>query len=247
MKIRFAAILLAAAALAVGGCMQVENNAVIEKDGSGTLTLQISMSQEVAQALQDLKELGGDAAKDVEDMPDITTLSKQDLEKDLAGKGCKVTEFANEVSQDGKRTIRMSVAFKDLDGLSAAMASMAGNEALRIYRRPDGNYLLVAESSPEDSEEESEAEEETPDPAASMENMAKTMEIMGKLMAHAGEMSVKTSITLPGDIVESNATRTEGRTAYWQMDASTMMSDQDMSPRVVFSGKGVKIDAPVKE
>jgi len=250
MKIRTIAAALLLAAVALGGCMQLDSNAVIKKDGSGTFSVQISMSDDVAQALQQLKDMGGDTAKDMQDMPDFTSLDKSSLEKALKGQHCKLKSFSNK-DADGKHTISFEIAFDDVQGLSSALAGMGqSSDSIAIYKTKDGNYLLLAEEKPDD---ESAAEDEpaTPDKpedvSKSMEDASKAMAIMGKLMAHAGELSIKQSITFPGKILENNATRVEGNTAYWEMDSSSMMSDHDMSPRVVFSGKGVKIDAPVKD
>jgi len=55
-------------------------------------------------------------------------------------------------------------------------------------------------------------------------------------------MDVRLEITVPGDIVSSNAPQTEGRTSIWSINSSNMMTaGQNTEPEIVFSGKGLKI------
>ena len=55
-----------------------------------------------------------------------------------------------------------------------------------------------------------------PDIEADPEQMQKQMELMGKLMASISELDVSMKITVPGEIVESNAPTVEGNTSIWQ-------------------------------
>ena len=67
------------------------------------------------------------------------------------------------------------------------------------------------------------------------------------LLKHVGELDVRRTITVPGEVISSNAREVEGRTSIWAINASNMMSQsQDMTPEIVFSGAGLKIK-PVKE
>ena len=74
------------------------------------------------------------------------------------------------------------------------------------------------------------------------------MEIYGKLMGAVAELDVRMTITVPGEIIESNAPTVEGNTSIWAINASNMMEqqDQDMEPVITFSSKGLKIK-PIKE
>jgi len=63
--------------------------------------------------------------------------------------------------------------------------------------------------------------------AGGMEEFAAAME---QMMAALQNMKVKITVTLPGKIVESNATKIEGNTAIWEyagseaMEASSVLS-----------------------
>jgi len=98
---------------------------------------------------------------------------------------------------------------------------------------------------PDIAEEDTEVEVEM-----SMDSMAdldfdkiqNQMELMGKMMGAISELEMKMKITVPGDIVESNAHQVEGRTSIWAIDSSNMTSeDGDMEPHIVFSSKCLKL------
>ncbi len=74
----------------------------------------------------------------------------------------------------------------------------------------------------------------------------KSMAALGKLLATAGEMDIVMRITVPGDVISSNAMRSEGRTLIWEITAENMMTvGPNLVPDVVFSGQGLSIDAPL--
>ena len=67
---------------------------------------------------------------------------------------------------------------------------------------------------------------------------------MGKLMGAMSELDISMKITVPGDIINSNAPLVEGRTSIWTINQSNMMSsNQDMEPVITFSAKGLKLKA----
>jgi hypothetical protein len=168
-----------------------------------------------------------------------------------------MTDFAH-TSTDGRESIRLAFAFKDLKGLSAAMAATVGQdpeEGMGIYETGDGNYVLkqaVYDFSdmplPEDEAEENEAAETTTPAEQTPEQMQRQMELVGKMMASMSELDISIRITVPGDIIETNAPQQEGRTSIWTVNSSNMMSaDQDMEPVITFVGKGLKIKNALKQ
>ena len=127
---------------------------------------------------------------------------------------------------------------------------MGGNGGgFGLFKMDDGNYILVGVEAPEGDDEEEAAEEvptmEQPDPA----KMGKMMEVMGKLMASINELDVTMKITVPGEVIKHNAPKQEGNTLIWEINGENMMSagDDFGEPEIVFSGKGLDIDAPAYE
>ena len=236
--------LLATAFLATG-CIQVKWDSVIEKDGSGTMDMTMSLSKVLTESMDDLKALNQDDSMD--GLDELMSADKDELQKKLKPYGVKITKFEDKMV-DGRKTMEIGYEFKDLEGLSQAMNAMgtgSDDEGLAVFDNGDGTYTLGTYDYgwPAPAEEEEE-EEEAANPMDEMdpEMMGKQMEIMGKLMGAMSELDVRMTLTVPGDIVETNAPEQDGRTSIWSINASNMMSmDQDMTPRITFKASGLKM------
>ncbi len=234
-------ILLAAVAFCTTGCVQVHMDTTIEKDGTGLMSMSYAMSAAVAEAMAELGELPqqGD-----EQAPMLDDFDEDKFKKACKRHGCELKSFEKDDTK-----MSLAIAFESLENLSKALAdgNAGGDGGFGLFKTEDGNYTVsTIEYEPvvdEEAEEDVEAAvEQEFDPDA----MGKSMEVMGKLMGSIGELEFSMRITVPGDIISHNAHRVEGRTVIWEIDSSNMMTaGQDMQePDVVFSGKGLKIDAP---
>ncbi len=242
-----------ALALVFSGCLQAKFDTTLADDGSGTLSMTYSMSAEVAKTMAELSELNGENGSD-DDMSFMPTdIDREEFEKACSANGVKVKKF-DESSPDGGKKMDIALDFKSLEGLNKAMRDgMKGkNEgSFGIFKRADGNYVLrsvkVAAIEAEEPPEEPEAQEED---ASELDTAkaGKMMELMGRLMASASELDVTMRITVPGDVIQHNAPKLEGRTLIWEINAENMMSSGASmgEPVIVFSGKGLKIDAPME-
>jgi hypothetical protein len=243
------AVLALAASAMLAGCVQLHSEAEINKKGGGTATITVSMSAAVAEAVKEMQELdleGGPGG----DMPSFSDIERDVIESRVKDFGVKITKF-DRGTVDGRETLTIAYEFEDMRGMSAAMQAVmgdsdSGENGLGIFDAGDGNLVLRTTSYdfPDWSTEEEEAEEAESESPAEMdpEKMQKQMEIMGKMMGAIAELDISMKITVPGEIVETNAPTQEGRTSIWTIDSSNMMSaDQDMEPNIVFKGKGLDI------
>jgi hypothetical protein len=231
-------------ALALSGCIQLHSDTVIDEDGSGTASLTMSVSTDVAEAIQEMQAMDSEQSQEFPMFDEITQDEIAEAGKDH---GVKIKKFEKKEA-DGHQSLEMVLDFEDLKGLSYVMGKVMGGEmggGFGIYDAGDGNFVLKSaqyDFPAEPAEEEEEAEEEVP-AEADPEQMQKQMELAGKLMAAISELDVSFKITVPGEIVESNAPTVEGNTSIWAVDSSNMMQqDQNMDPEIVFSGKGLKIE-----
>jgi hypothetical protein len=157
----------------------------------------------------------------------------------------------------GAQMIDMILEFKTLEGLSAVLDATMDNEGgMKLFKTTDGNYVLRGskDMGGEDSDEDMASDDDSDDDSDSPDEMdpakmGKAMEIMGKLMSSMQELDVAMRITVPSDIIESNAPKTDGRTSIWEINSDNMMTAGESmgEPEIVFSGKGIKIDAPADE
>lgn len=239
--------LVCAAALVLTGCVQMHSETVIDKNGGGTVSMNFSMSSSVSEAIAQMQEIDPEGGPGGE-MPSFDDLDKGTIQDRVQEFGVKVTKF-DKGTVDGRETIALACNFKDMKGLSAAMDAImagggdSGENGLGIFDAGDGNLVLRPTSYdfPAWEEEEVTAAPESPadmDPA----KMQKQMELMGKLMGSLAELDINIKITVPGDVVTTNAPLQEGRTSIWTVNSENMMTAGDnMEPEIVFSGKGLKI------
>jgi hypothetical protein len=259
MKIFAMLAIVALAATALTGCVQMHSDTVIQKDGSGTATMKLSISPGMAEAMKEMEDLGMNEGQDM-DVPEFDKITKSELEKAAKGHGVKITKFEKDTA-DGNMMVDIALAFEDLEGLSYVMGQIMGDDpgdGMGIFETADGNYVLkqaMYDFPPEPEEDveeiviESEGTEEGGSSTLTDEEKAqKQMALMGKMMGAMAEMDIKFTITVPGEIIESNAPVVEGNTSIWAINAGNMMSqqDNDMEPVITFSSKGLKIK-PIKE
>ncbi|HOX24730.1 MAG TPA: hypothetical protein PLL30_03075 [Candidatus Krumholzibacteria bacterium] len=257
---RTLSVLIVAVALGLGtGCVKMQMETVIESDGSGTCTVAYGMSREVADAIAKMSELDSGTMGGSAEMPSLEDMTRDNMEAACREAGVKLVD--HQYTDDASGThLTMKLAFDDVANLSGALDALGANEDggrehLGIFQAGDGNLILkVIAASDEEAAEEPAEEEETADEdeAGGEEDMAKmqeAMQYMGVLMAHSNELDVRMTVTVPGDVVSSNAPEVEGRTSIWAINASNMMAAQsmDMEPEIVFSGKGLKIKAGEEE
>jgi hypothetical protein len=227
--------------------MQVHMDTDIAKDGSGTFTMSFAMSTEVAQTLQEMSSMSPPGQQGGSP-PSLEDFDRDKIEATCKKHDVKLAKY-EKTSADGKDTMTMVLEFKSLQDLSAVLGATQGEKTgIGIFKQADGNYLLKEYDLPAELLAEEEAEEEAAeqapadmDPAA----MGKSMELMGKLMASASELEVSMRITVPGEVISHNAMRQEDKTLVWEINSENMMTMQGgMEPEIVFSGQGLKIDAP---
>jgi len=255
--VTFITIILAA--LSFAGCVQMHSDTTIENDGSGTATFTMSLSPGMADAIKEMEELGMNEGQDM-DVPEFDKINREDLEKSVKGHGVKITKFEKDTSE-GNSKVDLAVEFEDLKGMSYVMGKIMGGttgDGMGIFETTDGNFVLkkafydFPEEPAEETEEAEAAEETTNEGGTSTltdeEKAQKQMALMGKMMGSMAELDIKFTITVPGEIIESNAPVVEGNTSIWAINSGNMMSQQnnDMEPVITFSGKGLKIK-PLKE
>ncbi len=240
-------MLMVALAAMMSGCIQMHMNTEIEKDGSGTMEMTMSLSAVVTEAINEMGTEGMD--DDMEEIGDLMKMEKSELEESIKDLDVELVKFEQGIVEE-RETVQIKLKFKDLENLSLALRSIMGGEdnGLAIVDNGDGNFVLrpYEYDWPPLPEEEVEADEAEDTEEVDPEEMQKQMALMGKLMGAMGELDISMKMTVPGDIIESNAPTVEGRTSIWTINSSNMMSgNTDMEPNIVFSGEGLKIK-PVK-
>lgn len=233
------------------GCMKMHVETVIEKDGSGICTINYGARHEVMEALKKAGAAGGGMGGDG------TPPTPRELTREHVETICRTTGIVlldHQLQDSAERfDLTMKLGFDDVGTLSKALHLLHGStdgdemQQLGIYDAGDGNYVLKSTAvagEPIDDDHRGDAEEDTSADLSDMDDMMEAMQAMGALMTHINDLDVRSSFTVPGDVVHSNAMEVEGRTSIWSINAANMMmqlEDMDMEPEIVFSGKGLKL------
>lgn len=244
-------IALTAALIAAPGCMKIHIDTVITADGSGTAAIELAMNREVADAVARLGELDshGDRAGG-QDLPAIGELGGERLA--AACRAAGVTLASHDFADD-EAGVRLDVtlAFLRISDLSHALSALGsdavarGGEELRIIRTEGGDYLLAnmatagADAGSPQSDPASAADLNRPADPEFLVNFK-------VLLDHVDELDIRRTITVPGEVISSNAREVEGRTSIWVVNAANMLEEQDtgLDPRITFASEGLSIEAP---
>ena len=142
----------------LAGCVTFHSSIVIEPDGSGTCTMNYSVSESVKEALAEAGSLGGEG----KDMPSIEDFKREDMEKRAKENGVTITSFDHQ-TVDGRETLAIAMKFKDVTGLSRVMDVAGGDGGvMAILRNAEGNYVLtsIPDPNPPADEPEEPAEDD---------------------------------------------------------------------------------------
>ena len=220
--------------LASAGCIKVDQTLTLEKDGSGTIDLTYSMSEQSVAQWQDVANgmFGSDAGGTSTAMPfDFTDQDIRDDFKEFEKDGVVLQSIQSE-TRNGWKTRRLLIGFKSLAGV--AKTGFLANRDISLVKDASGNYVFTQKAGG--------AGNLPPEIAAMTEPPADTL-FSDMLQGFKAVLRVKT----PGLILETNAPQKSGREAAWTFDIDrdpdALQKVQKTSLRIVFEGKGLDIPA----
>lgn len=209
------------------GCLRMEQNIVINRDGSGRFEMTYGMQEqmvrqmEAMQAMQAFEENGDDD----EVSPFNFNLDQvRESMKKYEEHGLKVRNVSSE-TKDGWRYMKIQLEFESI----AALAKTDFFEDSNMKLNKVGDRYVFEMKSAEEEEEEDEM----------------SAQMMAQMAPMFAGMRVAMNIRVPGRIVEHNATEVKGQTASWVFDVDedpgAYQKIQQMNIRVVFEGEGIEL------
>lgn len=217
----------------LAACIKMDEDLALRNDGSGSVSMTYAMSDQTIAQMKAMQKMAEEMAKS----SGGTAQSESDLEfdeaklkekfKDYEQHGVFLEEVGSEERQ-GWRYMHVKARFEKLAGLTKT--DLYNDRKLSLVKDSNGNYRLGFGYG-----EENQGAEEGPD-NPQMEQM------MAAMMAG---FQVATSITVPGEVLETNAHQTEGKTVSWKFDidedpkAFSKMNKE--TPYVVFAGEGLTL------
>ena len=246
-----AAALVAAVGLTTAGCIQSDDATVLQKDGSGTAVVNMSVDlSKIEQMAEMFKgfggggEPGGEPEKPKESTESDFTkeMSEEKIREKLKDHpGVELVKYTNE-KKDGKQSVHMEFKFKDV--AEYAKAEMFGNKSAELVKNEDGSYKLTFDpmagqgdkmGGGGDAAGMGDADGMGGDPSM----------FMGMLEPFLGTLEFKSQLTLPGTITETNGTKDGESSVSWTMNWKSMMESmkdkKSASWSVSFKGEGIEL------
>jgi len=230
------------------GCMKIHIDTVVEADGGGTATIELAMSREVADAVTRIGELEEGQRGGGRNPAAVGDLGRDRLAAACRDAGVQLLRHELRDDASGVR-LTVTLGFSEVSDLSHALGALGSDavarqgEELRITRTEEGHYLLANTPRPGALADSAAASE--PSVSASEPPDGEALQPFSVLLEHVGELDIRRTITVPGEVISSNAREVEGRTSIWEINAANMLEEQDtgLDPRIVFRGDELTIPA----
>lgn len=232
---------IAGLALAVSGCIKIDQTLTLEKDGSGTLEIRYGMSEQAMAQLEAMEQMGqamsegaGGESEIETDTPFDFDFDEAEVREDFESQDIEGVELVSATSEtaDGWRYMNLEVTFDNLAAL--AKTDFFDDNELSLTKDAEGNYVLS---------QRSDEDEIAPDMGG---DDAMQEQMMQQMAAMFAGMRLANRVVVPTEIVETNATEVDGRTAAWvydiDEDPAVLTKLENLNMRVVFSGDGVSLD-----
>jgi hypothetical protein len=226
---------LAILAVAVTGCIKVDQTMTLEKDGSGTLVIRYGMSEQALaqiEAMEQMSEAMGEEGNEMDDdTPFDFDFDEKQVREDFEAQNIDGVELLSAASEsmDGWRYMQLELAFDNLAALSKT--DFFEDNELSLTKDAEGNYVLNQRSGDD---------EIVPDG-----DPAEQQQMMKQMAAMFAGMRLANQIIVPTEIVETNATDLDGNKAAWiyevDKDPSVLTKLENLNMRVVFSSDGLSI------
>ncbi|WP_201243900.1 hypothetical protein [Halochromatium salexigens] len=230
-----------AVAFALTGCFKIDQTLTLNKDGSGVLDMRYGMSGQALAQLETMEKMaeamGEDSGKAMEmdaDTPFDMNFDEAQVREEFEAKGLDGVELLSATSEtiDGWRYMDIKMAFDSLAALQ--QTDLFESNEVSLARNAEGNYVLTqAGGDANASEDDVDSEMET--------------QMLQQMATMFAGMRIASRVVVPTEIIETDATEVDGRTAAWIYDIEenpdVLTELQNINMRVVFSGEGVSIDA----
>ncbi len=215
------------------GCVQVEQDLVLNPDGSGTLKVVYGVKE---QDLQRMRQLAAqmaaiDPSLAPKDVDWLTAFDEEVIRTEwakVAQEGVALRSVATS-QEGGWRFMTADISFVNLQRLFEC--GMIKDCHIALTRGPGGQYGY----------------QQSVDVGRSLKSLPAGMD-MATLQPMLGmmlkEFKAEFRISVPGDILRTNADRTEGRQAVWSMhggQADLAKRLQELDLRLMFDGKNLRI------
>jgi hypothetical protein len=219
----------------LAGCIHVDQTLILEKDGSGTIDLAYSMSEESISQWRDVTRNMLDSSNPGSSSPIMPfDFSDQDIRDDFKEyeKDGVVLQSVQSETRNGWKYRRLVIGFRTLAGI--AKTGFLANRNISLTKDARGNYVFTQQAGGAGN---------MPPELADLAGTSADSLFSGMMQGFKAVIRVKT----PSRILETNAPEKSERQAGWifdlERDTEALQKAQNASLRIVFEGKGLDIPA----
>lgn len=222
MKRILMSIAAAIAALALPSCFQQHATITLNKDGSGIIVEETTLSAQAAAMFGGLGGLGGDEAAAKDPLKEMASETKAKERAAKLGEGVTLDKV-EAIDKDGKKGVRVTFRFTDINKLKYTESSDAMGKAMAdnlpkgaeadkeeaktptLFKYVDGVLTITTPDIPKAAKEGDKDDE----PEADAAQMAQAEGMMKAMMS---DMKVSFKLVIAPGIAETNATHVEDNT-----------------------------------
>ena len=216
------------ALLALCGCLKMEQEVTLNKDGSGEVDIMYAMSEQTVQQLKAMSEMAEQSGGEVTSTQDSFEFDEAKVKKKfdaLKDEGITLKKVKSE-TKGGWKYMYITADFKDISKLKKM--DEFDDSSMTITKNADGNYVI--------------------DSGMSQGEMGEGMdnpEQMKAMLPMLAGMRIVMKFNTPGKIIETTAPIKDKKSAEWVFDVDkdpdTFMKMSNSEMKIVFDGKGCTI------
>ncbi len=210
--------MIATAAITLFGltsCFQVESTISVKKDGSGTITEETILGEQMKMMLEMAAAQGGQAEDPMAKMLDK---AKAEARAKKMGEGVELVSL-EKIEADGKLSVKTVFKFTDINklnysaGAALDMGNMPGGAAEQVgdsglrFKMADGN-LTIIQKAPNNGKDGEAAKDDKAAPAAGAMDPQQLAMMQGMMK----DMRITTKINIESGIAKTDATHVDGNT-----------------------------------
>lgn len=214
------------ALLALCGCLKMEQEVTLNKDGSGQIDMMYAMSEQTVQQMKAMSEMAEQSGGEVTSTQDSFEFDEAKVKEKygaLKDKGITLKSVKSE-TRGGWKYMYVKADFKDISKLK----EVEGFDKITITKNADGNYVIDSGMSQDDM-------------GGGMDNP----EQMKAMLPMLAGMRITMKFNTPGKIIETTAPIKGKNSAEWvydvDKDPDTFMKMSSSEMKIVFDGKGCTI------
>lgn len=216
-----------AAVLALSGCIKMDQDITLNKDGSGNVKFMYGMSEQTINQMKAMAQMGGEEGVEV-DSDSPFEFDEQKVKKefeDLKDRGITLKSVKTE-TKDGWQYMHIDFDFQDVSKLGES--EVMGDSPVTIAKNADGNYVITSKMGGDEMGMGEGNEEQ-----------------MKQMLPMLAGMRMALKVTTPTKIISTTAPIKTDNSAQWVFDAdadpNSILKMGQTKMEIVFEGAGVTI------